>query len=120
MEKKSFIKIYCLAIFILLANNVIAQRVKNDTIIITTSAQCEICKERIEKNLVYEPGIKSANLNLETKNVTIVYKPEKIDANKIKEVISKTGYDADEIPADEKAYSKLPPCCQKNSNVKHE
>ena len=116
---KQLIKISLVFVFVLYTNNILSQKAVKDTIVINTSAQCEMCKERIEKNLVYEPGIINADLDLETKNVTVVFKSKKINADKIKQVISETGYDADDVKADEKAYNKLPLCCQKGSGVKH-
>jgi len=79
---------------------------------IKTTAQCEMCKERMEKALAYEPGVVMSDLNVETKIITVRYKTKKTNADKIRLVISKTGYDADGIPADEKAYHALPTCCK--------
>ena len=92
---------------------------KNDVVEIITSAQCEICKERIEKALIYEPGVKDATLDLVTMIVKVTYKSDKIQLEEIKKVISKTGYDADDLTANQEAYEKLPLCCRKNSSVKH-
>ncbi|RRB02723.1 heavy-metal-associated domain-containing protein [Larkinella rosea] len=83
---------------------------------IKTSAICEMCKERIERNLAFEKGIKESNLDLKDKVVTVRYNPKKTDVNKIKATISKTGYDADEVMADEKGYAKLPSCCKKSGH----
>ena len=81
---------------------------------IKTSAICEMCKERIEKNLALTKGISTSDLNLEDEsNITVVYNPDKIDVAKIKQVISETGYDADEVKAIKKSYDKLPNCCKK-------
>ena len=84
-----------------------------DTVQIKTSAQCEQCKKRIEKGLSYEKGIKSSNLDVETKIVTVIYKAKKTSPEKIRMAISKIGYDADDVKADPKAYDKLPDCCKK-------
>jgi copper chaperone CopZ len=84
-----------------------------DTLKIKTSAQCEMCKERIENALAYEKGIVNSNLDLKTKIVTVVYKPSKTNSDKIKMALSQVGYDADDVKADPKAYSKLPACCKK-------
>lgn len=81
-----------------------------------TSAQCDDCKERIEKNMAFEKGVKYVNLDLETKKVTIKYKVGKTDEAKLKTAISKIGYDADDVEADPKAYAKLPACCQKGGH----
>jgi len=82
-------------------------------VVIKTSAQCQTCKSTIEKNLTGLKGILSANLDLATKNVKVVYSPEITNPDKIREAISKIGYDADNVKADPTAYQKLPTCCQK-------
>ncbi len=84
------------------------------TVKIKTSAICEMCKERIEKNLALTKGIEKSDLNLEDQsNITVVYNPDKIDVAKIKQVIAETGYDADDVKAVKKSYEKLPNCCKK-------
>jgi periplasmic mercuric ion binding protein len=89
---------------------------KEDVIKIQTSAQCEMCKEAIEKALAYESGVISSDLDLETKIVTVKYKPKKTNPDKIRLAISKAGYDADNIAADQKAYKELPNCCKKRKD----
>ena len=84
------------------------------TVKIKTSAICEMCKERIEKNLALTKGIEKSDLNLEDQSsITVVYNPDKIDVAKIKQVIAETGYDADDVKAIKKSYEKLPNCCKK-------
>ena len=86
----------------------------SQTVKIKTSAICEMCKERIEKNLALTKGVEKADLNLEDQsNITVVYNPDKIDVAKIKLVIAETGYDADEVKALKKSFDKLPNCCKK-------
>ncbi len=87
-----------------------------DTVKIKTSSQCDACKERIENKLNFTKGVKSSNLDLATKVVTVIYDSEKINPDKIRAAISKVGYDADRLLADEKAYNKLPKCCQKGGH----
>jgi copper chaperone CopZ len=86
----------------------------SETISIKTSAVCEMCKENIEKALSYEKGIKKSTLDLTTKNVIVTYNPKKTNPEKIKKAINKAGYDADESPADPKAYENLNACCKKD------
>jgi len=86
-----------------------------DTLSVKTSAVCVMCKERIETALAYEKGVKSATLNVDDKIATIVYNPVKTSPGQLRKVISKIGYDADSIPADQKAYEKLPACCKKDA-----
>lgn len=86
---------------------------QTDTLIIQTSAQCGMCKERIEKAMAFEKGVISSELNMESKELTVMYKLNRTDANKIKQAISKVGYDAGDVKANPRAYKKLPACCKK-------
>jgi copper chaperone CopZ len=87
---------------------------KSITIQIQTSAQCDDCKERIEGKLNYTKGIKFAELDNQTKIVTVKYDPKKIELLAIKQTIAKIGYDADEVKAAKEDVEKLPKCCQPN------
>ena len=107
------IKNILIVLFCLVAFNIKAQE---QTIKIKTSAVCIECKKPIESALNFAKGVKSSNLDVESKYVTVIYKSEKTDPDKIRLVISKAGYDADSIPADPKAYSRLKPCCKKDGH----
>ncbi|GAB4024341.1 heavy-metal-associated domain-containing protein [Spirosoma gilvum] len=93
---------------------------KDKEVKIKTSAICGMCKARIERNLSFEKGVKEADLDVKSKVVTIKYNPAKTDVAKLKSVISKTGYDADEVTADEAGYNKLPSCCKKGGGMDHQ
>ncbi len=105
--------IIVLLMSVLIFSSVSAVGGKLETIQIKTSSQCGECKETIEEALAFEKGVKSSELDLETKIVTVTYKTGKTTAEKIRKAISKAGYDEDDITADPKAYSKLDACCQK-------
>lgn len=83
---------------------------------IKTSATCDMCKTKIEKALKSEEGVKSANLDLTTKIVTVKFDEKVTDEFKIKNCISKVGYDADDVLADKDAAAKLPGCCKKKKS----
>ncbi|MGE0635603.1 MAG: heavy-metal-associated domain-containing protein [Bacteroidia bacterium] len=83
---------------------------------IKTSAQCDECKERIEKALAFEKGIKSATVNIEDQMVTVVYYDKRTTPEKIREAIANIGYDADDVPAKKETYDKLPKCCKKGGH----
>jgi periplasmic mercuric ion binding protein len=102
-----------LGFLILLPFGIFAQGNRTDTIHITTSAQCGMCTERIEKTLTFEPGVRSAKLDLETGVVAVAYRNNRTSPDKIRKAISKVGHDADDVEADPEAYSKLPGCCKK-------
>lgn len=82
---------------------------------IKTSAVCDMCKETIEKAMAYEKGVKDSKLDVESKVLTVKYDPKKTDLAKIRIAISNSGYDADTIPANPKAYDKLDACCKKDA-----
>lgn len=88
---------------------------KTELVQIQTSAICEMCKKRIERDLGLTKGVEKAQLNLKNKVVTVAYNPEKTDKEQIKKAISNIGYDADNVVADTKAHDKLPECCQKTA-----
>ncbi len=85
-----------------------------DTVSIQTSAKCNDCKERLEHDMAFEKGVKAVELDSETKVLTIVYKNNKTTEEKLKIAVTKIGYDADDMPADQKAHDRLPACCQKD------
>jgi cation transport ATPase len=88
---------------------------KTETVEIQTSAICGMCKERLEKNLAFEKGVKAVELNEEIKVISITYKKGKNDKESLKKAITKIGYDADDLPANQEAHDKLPECCQQGN-----
>lgn len=85
---------------------------KVEEVTIQTSAKCGDCEVRIEGALNYMKGVKFAELNNDTKVVTVRYKTKKVSLNEIKEKIASVGYDADDVKAEEAAIEKLPMCCK--------
>lgn len=115
MRNKFFFTFVMIITFVL---NVSAQNTKQE-INILTSAQCSMCKTRIETAMAFEKGVVSSSLNLDNKILTIIYKPKKTSPEKLRIALSKVGYDADEVAADPKAYAGLPPCCKKPDDPNH-
>ena len=72
---------------------------------------CESCQTRIEK-AVKVNGVTKANWDSKTKILAVVYDPSKITSDDIQKKIAAVGYDTDKFKADDKAYAKLPACCQ--------
>ncbi len=90
-----------------------AQNKRSDTLQVQTSAVCGMCKETIESEMIYEKGVQSVTLDLEANVVHVVYDTKKTDPDRIRKAITMLGYAADGTPGDEKAFSELPDCCQK-------
>jgi copper chaperone CopZ len=91
-----------------------AQKKNNtiETVNIQTSAQCGDCEERIESLLNYTKGVKFAELNNETKVVTVKFVAKKINVKTICEKLNEIGYDANEFKAPKEKVLNLPKCCQ--------
>lgn len=97
-------------IFLFFLNPVFSQK---DTVNIHTSAVCDMCKKTLEKDLSFEKGVSKSILNLDDNILTVIYNPEKTNVDKIRLAINKSGYDADSLKADPKAFNRLPDCCKK-------
>jgi periplasmic mercuric ion binding protein len=111
--KKLTLSGFIAIIMILTVKTGIAQDTGTAEIKIKTSAICDMCKETIENHLAFEKGVKKSVLDVKTKIITVTYNPEKTTPEKIRLAISKSGYDADDVMADAKAYKKLDDCCKK-------
>ena len=90
----------------------IAYGQETKTIEIKTSAECGMCKKRIEEALNYTKGVKYAELDISNKVVTVKYNSGKTTAKEIRKKIAQTGYDADDMKAVESSVAKLPACCK--------
>jgi len=99
-------------LFLCLGSMAFSQKRPLDTLYIKTSALCQDCKQRIESTLNYQKGVKYAELDLETKIATVIFRRKKNNASALRQALSKVGYDADELKADPNAVLLLPKCCQ--------
>ena len=107
---KKYSLIISISIFLMMfSGRAIAQ---TDTIRITTSSLCSTCKKAIEHDLSFVKGVKSSDVEVDAKIVTVVYDAKKTNPEKIKIAITKSGYDADSLKADLKAFNRLPDCCK--------
>jgi len=105
---------YLLLLIVMLSSGTSAMA--QDTLNIVTSAQCGSCKKLLEHDMRFEKGVESVSLNVDTKVLTVVYNSDKTTPEKLRTAVSKIGYDADDIPADPKAYLKLNDCCKKGGH----
>ena len=85
--------------------------IKINEIIIPT-AQCNMCVANIGNALNEVDGILKYKVELETDQVKIKYNTDIISLQGIEQLISKAGYQANNLPADVDAYNKLAMCCK--------
>ena len=83
------------------------------TIIITPNARCENCKTRIEAYLKRYDGVVEITVNYRKGETKVKYVTDRINIEEIKTAIANCGYDADDVPAAEDAYNRLPKTCKK-------
>lgn len=85
----------------------------SEKVTITTSAICEMCKDRIETAVKNLKGVEAALLNLDNKKLKVKYQPESVSAEQIRQSVRSAGYAADGVQPEKSAYDALPKCCQK-------
>lgn len=71
---------------------------------------CIQCKERIEKALRIK-GVSSASWSIESKILSLVYRPSVISLETIRKRIVRVGHDLDDLKAPDAVYNALPACC---------
>jgi len=82
-------------------------------IIKTPNARCENCKTRIEAYLKRYDGVVEITVNYRKGETKVKYVTDRINIEEIKTAIANCGYDADDVPATEDAYNRLPKSCKK-------
>jgi outer membrane receptor for ferrienterochelin and colicins len=88
----------------------VAQNNKDTTATFHVSGLCAQCKQRIEKTLKVR-GIRSADWNVATRQVSIVFDPVRMPLEKIHKLIAGAGHDTGLEKASEEVYQALPDCC---------
>lgn len=79
---------------------------------ITVHGNCEMCKKRIEKAVLSLKGVKLADWDIPSNQISLIYNPQKVDLATIHKSIAAEGYDTSEAKAKKEDYNELPICCQ--------
>lgn len=82
------------------------------TVTIQTNGVCQKCADKFKENVPYFKGVKSYTYDMKTAKLTINYDSKKTNPDQLRQQISKLGYNADNVKADEAARAKLPACCR--------
>lgn len=92
---------------------------KNEKAVIKTTIHCDHCKvcetcgQLFDAEMLKIKGLKMYELDESNMTFTVHYNGQKTNLTAIKTAITKLGYDADEMKADNVAYDKLDGCCKK-------
>ena len=97
------LKLTLFALMVILSATISAQ-MKNKTgqkktveITFSVGMHCQSCKDRIEKNIPMEKGVKDLKVDLDKKEVTVVYNPVKTTVEKLKKAFQDLGYTCEEL-----------------------
>lgn len=84
----------------------------SETQISVPTVQCGSCQANIETVLKKLEGVKSAEVDLETKSASVRFDPQKIELAALENAIAMAGYDANSTKRDATAYAELDACCK--------
>jgi mercuric ion binding protein len=101
----------CVSIF----QNTFATTTHYETTTFKVSGNCDMCKSNIESALKANSAVQSANWDVNTKVVTVVYNPHVATVDQLQQLVADSGYDTEKIKATDAAYKALPKCCQYNN-----
>lgn len=85
----------------------VKKKKKTETLTCWASMDCAGCQSKIEKNIAYEKGVKDLKVDLDTKLVTVTYRSDKTNPEKIEKAIKDLGFKTEIIPANEKSKEKV-------------
>lgn len=74
---------------------------------------CGECANTIKTAVMKLDGIKTVDVNTDTKLATIEFIPASLKVSDIEDAIVMSGYGANEKAANKEAFEKLPDCCRK-------
>jgi len=79
----------------------------------TPNILCEDCKKRVTTYLDRYDGVQKVAINTRKGETQVTFVSDRTNIEEIKTAIANTGFDADDIPANEEAYKRLPKTCKK-------
>lgn len=112
MKKTSF-RSLTLVLFLAFFSTAFAQIAEHmKTATFKVYGNCAMCVERIQDAALEDKHVKSAEWNLDTKILTVVYDEDGVSLQKINENIAAVGHDTETVDAPDRKYRKLPECCK--------
>jgi copper chaperone CopZ len=87
---------FSIAAILLFSSTLTFAKIKNDNdtvVCFKVSMDCMSCKQKIEKNIAYEKGVKALDVNLSDKTVKVKYNKLKNSPEILKHAIEKLKYE---------------------------
>ena len=85
---------------------------RNKKVSFEVHGNCEMCKARIEKAAIKVKGVKYAQWDIPSKEISIIFNEKKCALDDIKRSIAAVGHDTEGFQAADSVYEKLPDCCK--------
>ena len=101
-----------LTIVILLFTGVTFAQEKNKKMTMEVDGKCDMCKMRIEKAALGVKGVKYAQWDVPSHQLSLIVDERKTDPMKIKTALVEVGHDTKELKATDEAYASVHPCCK--------
>lgn len=73
---------------------------------------CGMCKVRIEKAAIKTKGVKTANWDVGSHQLSLIYNEKKTDLKTIQQNIANVGHDTPLFKATDEAYESIDMCCK--------
>lgn len=86
---------------------------------IRSNPVCDQCKHTLETEMLYVKGVHAVSVDVDAKIIHVEYRPKKTNPEKLRQAVSKIGYEADGLAPDMKARKALPACCQLEDHNDH-
>lgn len=86
---KSIQLILSVVLFLSVAVSAQAQKKGNKTVVYNADLHCNSCKEKIEKNIPFEKGVKDLKVDMATNTVTVTFREDKNTVESIRTAIEK-------------------------------
>ncbi|MDR2466019.1 MAG: heavy-metal-associated domain-containing protein [Prevotellaceae bacterium] len=68
---------------------------KTKAVTFSVNMHCGACKQKVEKNIAWEKGVKDMKVDLDAKTVKITYDPNKTSEESLKKAIEKLDFTCD-------------------------
>lgn len=85
---------------------------KNAKYTFEVNGNCDQCQRRIQKAAYGVAGVKMANWDVDSHQLSLILNEEKASLFQVKQAIAKVGHDTDEVKASDANYDNLHSCCK--------
>ncbi len=104
-------KVIIIITVFMMGSTLLAQN-KNAKTSFEVDGVCLMCKDRIEKAAIKAKGVKSAQWDVNTHMLSLIYNDQKTSIENIEQSIADTGHDTKSIKAKDEVYNGIDECCK--------